>query len=105
VHKIVRTVANQAEYPSLNIRPSRGAADSDNFMEWNFVPEVLKLIFFAAGSGRIPNPIIATLLRPMLQQQLHFRRYPFLNDQSGHRSVVSAQRTGTRTLLERSLPE
>jgi hypothetical protein len=34
-----------------------------------------------------------------------FRRYPFLNDQSGHRSVVSAQRTGTRTLLERSLPE
>jgi hypothetical protein len=103
VHKIVRTVANQAEYPSLNIRPSRGAADSDNFMEWNFVPEVLKLIFFAAGSGRIPNPIIATLLRPMLQQQLHSAVTRSLTTNPA--IVVSAQRTGTRTLLERSLPE
>ena len=110
MHKIVRTVANQAEYPSLNIRPSRGAADSDNSLEWNLVPEVLKLILFAAGSGRIPNRIIATLLRPMLQQQLHSAVTRSLTTKSSHRRVrpthrnAHAARTFASGMMEAMMP-
>jgi hypothetical protein len=79
-------------------------------LEWNLVPEVLKLILFAAGSGRIPNRIIATLLRPMLQQQLHSAVTRSLTTKSSHRRVrpthrnAHAARTFASEMMEAMMP-